>query len=197
MPNVTAIVLAAGLSTRMDNVNKLLLPFKGKTILEWVVDTVVSASVTEVIVVTGHEDRQIRDILSSYPVRVAYNPEFASGISTSIRRGILATQPTAEGFMICLADMPAIKPSTYTLLLEVFSQQEQPAIVVASASGRRGNPVIFHRDFRGELLQLRGDQGAKSIIELHPDLVVEVDTQDEGIFLDIDTRVHYDHMRSE
>jgi|SRR5690554_701409 molybdenum cofactor cytidylyltransferase len=194
MPQTTAIVLAAGQSTRMGEENKLLLPFRNKTILETVVDTLLSVPVEEIVIVTGFEDRQIRDVLASYHVRVAYNPEFAAGMSTSIRRGILAIGPEVDGYMICLADMPGIKASTIKRLLDVFSVQKEPSIVVPTIDGHRGHPVIFHRAFRNQLLQLHGDTGAREVILNHPEAVVEVTVDDEGIFQDIDTRINYNDM---
>lgn len=194
MSQTTAIVLAAGRSSRMEEGNKLLLPFRNKTILETVVDTLSSVPVDEIVIVTGFEDRLIRDVLASYHARVAYNPEFASGMSTSVRRGILAASPVADGFMIYLADMPGIKASSITRILDVFSEQTEPSIVVPTTGGLRGHPAIFHRTFRNQLLQLQGDTGAREIILGHPEAVIEVDVDDEGIFQDIDTRVNYDDM---
>jgi molybdenum cofactor cytidylyltransferase len=195
MPNLTAIVLAAGRSSRMDNVNKLLLPLGEKTILESVVDKVCASSVSDVVVVTGHEDRQIRDVLAGYQVRVAYNPEFAGGISTSIRRGILACRPETEGYMMYLADMPFIRQGTLEQLREVFQAQDEPSIVVATMNGRHGHPVVLHAEYREQLLQLQGDVGARSIVAENPGSVIEVEVNDDGIFHDIDTRAAYNEVR--
>jgi molybdenum cofactor cytidylyltransferase len=147
-------------------------------------------------VVTGHQDRQIRDILAVYRVRVAYNPEYESGMASSIRRGILACRPEAEGYMICLGDMPLVELETLRELCTVFSRQNHPSIVVATTAGTRGHPIIFSQSFRTELLQLQGDVGARSIVEASEDVVIEVDVNDPGIFKDIDTLETYDLLRS-
>lgn len=196
MTHTSAIVLAAGTSSRMGPDNKLLLPFRESTVLATVVQAVCSSPVHEVIVVTGHQDRQIRDVLDAYRVRIAYNPEYEEGMSTSIRRGILACSPDAGGYVICLGDMPFISDLTVSRLMEVFAREEDPSIVVATVHGLRGHPVLFHRQFRPELMEIEGDSGARSVIEANEDAVVEVEVRDEQAFADIDTWESYTELRS-
>ena len=195
MPHITAIILAAGRSSRMGASNKLLLPFGEWTILEHVVANVSRSSVDDLVVVTGHEDRQIRDVLSDPRVRVAYNPEHEKGMATSLRRGLLAAAPDTDGFMICLGDMPLVTIETLTKLCEAFAAQDGRAIVVPTVGGERGHPVLFHRAFREALMQLEGDVGARAVLAAHEADVVEVPVQDEGIFHDIDTQEAYDRAR--
>lgn len=196
MMHTSAIVLAAGTSSRMGRENKLLLPFRDSTVLATVVHAVCSSPVHEVIVVTGHQDRQIRDVLEGYRVRIAYNPEYEEGISTSIRRGILASSSDAAGYAVCLGDMPFITDLTLSRLLEVFAREERPSIVVATVHGRRGHPVVFHSNFRPQLMEIDGDLGAKSVIEANEEEVVEVEVRDEQAFADIDTWESYTELRS-
>lgn len=192
---LTAIILAAGRSARMGSPNKLLLPLGRRTILEGVVSKVCAAPVQDVIVVTGHEDRQIRDVLAGYEVRVAYNPEYASGMASSIRRGVLAARPETDAFLVCLGDMPFILPETIAYLVQSFEQQRHPAVVVPVVDERRGHPVLFDAAFRADLLQLRDDVGAQSVLAAHPEAAVFVEVGDEGILQDIDTQEIYDEAR--
>lgn len=179
----------------MGEENKLLLPFRESTVLENVVEVVCASSIEDVIVVTGHQDRQIRDALSSHRVRIAYNPEFEDGLSTSIRRGVLASVPETDSFMICMGDMPFITELTIRRLIELSDAAELPSIVVTTFEGRRGHPVVFDSVFRPELMKLQGDAGAKSILEAHPEAVVEVEVRDSHVLEDIDTWESYTAAR--
>jgi len=115
-------------------------------------------------------------------------------MATSIRRGILAAGLETEGYLICLGDMPMVSTVTLIQLCERFAAQEAPAIMVATCGGKRGHPILFHKTFRHDLMQLTGDVGARSVIQAHEDAVVEVEVADSGIFLDIDTPEAYDRI---
>lgn len=187
MRHHTAIVLAAGTSSRMGEENKLLLPFGESTVLESVVAAVCASPIEDVVVVTGHEDRFIRDALASYRVRIAYNPEYEEGLSTSIRRGVLASDRETDAFVIVLGDMPFITDLTIGRLIELFDASRERAIVVTTFQGNRGHPVVFDGSYRSDLMALTGDVGGRSILEAHPDAVVEVEVRDAHVLEDIDT----------
>lgn len=191
METITAIILAAGRSQRMGERNKLLLPFRGKTVLESVLDTVVFLPFREILVVTGHDSAAIQKILQNYPLKRVHNPDFRRGMSTSLKKGLSAADPGAAGFLVCLADMPLL---TATLLVELsnrFTAAPGPAIVAPAYRGRRGNPVLFSRHFFSEIMALEGDRGARSVIDAHHGAVIEVAVEDAEIFGDIDTEDDY------
>src|SRR4051812_43563463 len=100
---LSAIVLAAGLSQRMGNINKLLLKYNGKTIIETTLENILASEVDEVIVVTGYEDEKVKDVMKLLPVTITYNEDYAKGMTTSIQCGIEGAKES--GYMICLADM--------------------------------------------------------------------------------------------
>lgn len=179
----------------MGEQNKLLLPFRDKTVLETVLDTLVSLPFREVLVVTGHDDAAIRRTLENYPARRVYNPDYSRGMSFSLKKGVSATDPGAAGFLVCLADMPLVTPALLRELYNHFAAASGPAIVVPVRRGRRGNPVIFSRLFSGEIMALQGDRGARSVIDAHPEAVVEVAVDDEEAFRDIDTDEDYQCLR--
>jgi molybdenum cofactor cytidylyltransferase len=189
--SISAIILAAGTSERMGNHNKLLLPFKNKTILETVVDVVLSLPFQEVLVVAGHDYQKIRAKLQPYPLRLVYNRGYASGLSASLKKGVSAAQPGAAGILICLGDMPFITPELLAGLAGVFGSVSAPAIVVPVFEGRRGNPVIFSGHFREKLLEIEGDRGARPLIDSHPEAVVEMPVSSEQFFFDVDTMEAY------
>lgn len=196
MPHHTAIVLAAGASTRMGADNKLLLPFREGTVLASVVEAACASTADDVIVVTGHQDRQIRDILEAYPVRIAYNPEHEEGLSTSIRRGVLASLRETDAYVLCMGDMPFVTDLTLRRLIEISASTEPPSIVVTTFDGRRSHPVVMHSAYRDELMDLNGDVGVRPIVETHPDAVVEAEVRDPQLLADIDTWESYDAVRA-
>lgn len=190
--HLTALVLAAGQSRRMGADNKLLLPVHGRPLLAHTVECV-QEEADEVIVVTGFDDRRVRAALSDQAVRIVYNPEHEQGMATTIRRGLLAAAQ-ADAYAIVLGDMPALKPSTLAQLraaLEAAAARGEQAIALPTYDGRRGHPVCFHAAFRPALMALKGDVGARAVLEAHPDRVVLVPVDDPGILQDVDTPEAY------
>ena len=190
--HITAVVLAAGTSSRMGAANKLLLSLDGVPIVVRTVETVQAAPVDELIVVTGHERAAVEKALASHPVRIVHNEDYALGMASSIRCGVEAAAPTSTGFMVCLGDMPLVRVATVQRLCDRFAEAPLPAIVFPVFDGRRGHPVLFDAAFRDELLQLQGDVGARSVIRRHETAVIEEAVDDPGIFRDIDTRAVYE-----
>ncbi|HEY6974683.1 MAG TPA: nucleotidyltransferase family protein, partial [Chitinophagaceae bacterium] len=117
---LSAIVLAAGSSQRMGNMNKLLLTCKGKTIIETTLENILAAQVDEVIVVTGYEAEKVKDVIKNLPVTIIYNKDHAKGMTTSIQSGI--ERAKESGYMICLADMFMITREEYGILKKAFEK---------------------------------------------------------------------------
>lgn len=192
-PSIAALVLAAGRSNRMNGANKLLLPFEGVPLLARTVARVQAAPVADVIVITGHDDRPIRDALEDLEVRIVYNPEYNDGLATSIRRGLLAA-PLADGYLICLGNMPFVTTETLSRLCRQFAAAPSPSIVVATHHGQPGHPVLLHRTFRDALIALTGDDGAHAVAEAHPESVVRLEVPDAAILETIDTPETYKRL---
>jgi len=191
MPEISALVLAAGESKRMVEHNKLLLPFAGKTIIECAVDAILQANVAEVIVVLGHEAAAIQNALRERPLRFTFNPDFRRGMASSIHAGLAALSPAAQAVMITLADQPLLQTEELNFLIAEFSRAAEKSIGVPTFNGQRGNPVIFDLRFRGEMLALQGDVGGKSILARHPEAVLEVAMPTASILEDADTPGEY------
>ena len=192
---VSAVLLAAGASSRMGAENKLLLPWGDKPVLEVVVNALAGAPLHEVVVVVGHEAETVAAVLEPYPVRVVANSGFAAGMAASLRTGIEAVDAAASGYLVALGDMPGITAGLVDLLCRRFAEAGESAILLPVDKGRRGHPVIFARGFRQELLALSGDRGARSVVERHPGCVVEVPVSDSGILADVDTPEEYRNLR--
>jgi molybdenum cofactor cytidylyltransferase len=185
--HVTAIVLAAGRSTRMGGPNKLLAELGGKKLVRIVTEQALASKASEVIVVTGHQAELVENSLQGLKVKFVRNPDFAGGLASSVKAGIAAVPAGADGAVICLGDMPLIDAQLIDRLIETFAPDRGNLIAVPVSDGRRGNPVLWSRRFFGELMTLDGDVGARHLIAKHAEAVAEVPVEGFGAFLDIDT----------
>lgn len=189
MVRISAILLGSGESKRM-GANKLLLPWGKKTVFTHCVHTLLQSKVKEVIVVLGDRTKEMGSQFKGRKVKVVVNPHYRRGMSTSIRRGVQAIDPNSHGILIALGDMPFLLARTVNALIGAFAQGDGE-IIVPSFREREGHPVIFHKRYKKELLQLKGDVGGRSIIERHPEKVRVVRTKSVGVVKDIDTWKDY------
>lgn len=187
-PRIAAIVLAAGQSKRMQGSHKLLATIDGKSLVSHAVEAALGAGVALVQVVTGFNKENVEAELSRYPVQYAYNENFTTGIASSIRIAIEALPENIDAAVILLADMPLISSNHIQLLLESYRGAENSCIVVATAEGKRGHPVLWDKPFFESLTRLTGDTGAKQLIAENSDLVVDVELGAPAR-LDIDTQI--------
>jgi len=116
-----------------------------------------------------------------------HNPEFATGIASSVKAGVAALPGNADGAVICLGDMPDVDDSLIDRLIDAFAPEKGALIAVPVGEGRRGNPVLWSRRFFDELMTLEGDVGARHLIAKHGEAVAEVAADGQSAFLDIDT----------
>jgi molybdenum cofactor cytidylyltransferase len=192
---ITAIVLAAGCSTRF-GANKLLQPQQGKAIIRKSVEAILASKVDAVCVVTGSASDLIKTALAGMPITFADNPDFSSGLSSSLKCGVKSLSVDCDGALIVLGDMPFIAPGIIDRLLASFAPEAGRAICVPVYQARRGHPVLWGKRFFPELLTLEGDQGAKQLMALHSDLVYELEVDDDAIHIDIDTKDDFNrHFR--
>jgi len=185
-PRVAAVVLAAGLSKRLPE-NKLLVAVKGEPIVRRVVKGALASRASPVIVVTGNSAEVVRGALAGLPVVLADNRDYAKGLSGSLRCGVRAVPLDCDGVLVLLGDMPFVASALIDALVAAFEPTRGRAICVPVRHGRRGNPVLWGRRFFPELLELEGDRGAKLLLDLHADLLTEVEAGDDGVLIDIDT----------
>jgi len=186
---VAAIVLAAGLSRRMGPRNKLLLPDEnGQPMVARVVDAVLASAARPVLVVLGHQAEAVEQALAGRTVRCVHAAGYARGLSASLKAGLAALPESAPGAMICLGDMPLVTAPMLDQLLAAFDPDEGRRIVVPTHAGQRGNPVIWDRSLFPEILaSVRGDSGARFVLERHADEIVEVEMADDSVLRDFDT----------
>jgi len=192
---VAAVVLAAGRSTRMGGPNKLLAEIGGKPLVRIVTEQALASKASSVVVVTGHQAEEVRRVLEGLDVTFAHNPQFATGLATSVKAGIAAVPGDADGAIVCLGDMPLIDATLIDRLIGAFAPDRGALITLPASEGRRGNPVLWSRRFFAELMTLEGDIGARHLIERHAEAVAEVAVEGPSAFLDIDTPEALDQAR--
>jgi molybdenum cofactor cytidylyltransferase len=191
-PRVAVLLLAAGRSTRMGGPNKLLQEADGAPLVVHAVKAALFSQAVEVVVVLGHMADQVRPAIeqavgSNAKLRFVTNPDFADGLSTSVRTGVAALGKTTDAAIVQLGDMPGVSAALLDRLMAAFSPVEGRSICVPTVGGKRGNPVLWDRRFFADMAQVSGDTGAKHLIGEHADLVCEVEMTGEAAITDIDT----------
>jgi len=184
---VAAIVLAAGRSTRMGAINKLIVQIGGRPLVRIAAEQALASQAGPVIVVTGHQREKVEGALKGLNVRLVHNPDYAEGLGTSLRVGIGAVPEGADGAIVCLGDMPQVDAALINTLLDAFDPESGAFIVVPTIDGHRGNPVVWARRFFPDLMAIGGDFGARYLIGNYAEAVVEVPVAGGAALTDIDT----------
>ena len=188
---IAAVVLAAGLSTRMGR-QKLLLPLGDKPVVRWSVESVLP-HVQDVVVVTGRDAAAVREALAGLSVRFAQNPSPEAGQSSSIGVGVGALPPAVRAVLIVLGDQPRTPRSVVPALLAARDRTGK-AVIVPVYRGVRGTPVLFAAEVFAELRALSGDAGARAVVAARAERVEAIEV-DSPMPVDVDTpedlaRVH-------
>ncbi len=187
--SVAIVLLAAGRSSRMgeNGSHKLLAEFDGVPLARRSAQTAVESNARSVTVVTGHRRAEIEQALSGVSVNTIENPDYASGMASSLITGLsVEAVRDADGILIMLADMPGVSTDDLNCLIAAFHESGARAIVRAVSRGKRGNPVILPRSLNAAILRLEGDVGARHIIETAGVPIVDIEIGDAA-HLDVDT----------
>jgi molybdenum cofactor cytidylyltransferase len=187
-PMIAAVVLAAGRSRRMAPHNKLLIPDRsGKPMIARVVDNVLSSGARPVLVVLGHQAEEVEKVLAGRPVRFVHAPDYAEGLSASLKAGIAAVPAECTAALVCLGDMPLVTGRMIDRLLAAYDPTEGRLIVLPTFRGKQGNPMLWDRSFFSEVLDITGDSGARFLLGKHLEVVAEVEMADDAVLRDFDT----------
>ncbi|MEZ5846267.1 MAG: molybdopterin-binding/glycosyltransferase family 2 protein [Geminicoccaceae bacterium] len=184
---IAGIVLAAGQSRRMGVRNKLLIEVNGKPMVRHAVEAARDAGLAPVIVVTGHEHDRVEQALAGLDVTFVHNPDYALGLSTSLKAGLAALSVKPDGVLVALGDMPKVNAALVSRLRAALDPVENRSIIVPTFNGKRGNPVLWAGAMIPSMREVEGDVGAKHLIGLFEDVVFEVEMGDAAVLLDIDT----------
>jgi molybdenum cofactor cytidylyltransferase len=169
---VSGLVLAAGTASRL-GVPKQLLPWRGTTLLEWVVRQAENSPLHEVIVIVGHESASVRHKVCFERARLVEAPDFHEGCSASIRAGLEEVSPNAEAAVLILGDQPGMQSDTLAAVIDGW-RNKRSSVVRVSYRGRSGHPVLLSRTIFAEIRKLHGDKGVWRLLEAHPEWIHEI-----------------------
>ena len=192
MPDVAAIVLAAGSAARYraaggPEATKLIADYRGEPLARWAARAALASRARPVVVVTGHARAEVEAALAGLDLRFAHNPDFAQGLATSLRAGVAALPADAAGALVLLGDMPETSAATADALIAAFEAMPGALAAVALYRGRRGNPVLLGRGLFAEVGGLSGDEGARGLLQgLPPDRIATVEVAEAGVTKDVD-----------
>jgi len=182
---ISAILLAAGESKRMNGENKLTKNINGEPLIKHAVKNILESSVDELIIVVGHRSDEIRKIINiNNKIKFIYNNNYKSGMASSIKSGINNLSERTESFLICLADMPMINKEIYNQIIKHSKSKE---IVMPTYKSKQGNPILFSISMKDMIMNIEGDNGAKKILENNKEKIFEVEINNEGILKNYNT----------
>jgi molybdenum cofactor cytidylyltransferase len=186
---IWAMILAAGESKRMGK-PKLLLPFGEKTIIETIVETVVSSKVEKTLVILGSDRETIEEKIKNSPVEIVYNPDFRSGMLSSVQCGFKALSEETRAVLVVLGDQPKTSTTVINKLIDAYRSSGK-GIVLPVYKKERGHPVLIDVKYGEEVENLSPEIGLRGTVYNHPEDILEVDVETPSIFQDIDDESDY------
>ena len=182
---ISAILLAAGESKRMVDENKLIKKYKSIPLIKHAVSNVLNSPIDELIIVLGYQKKAIEKIIGeNKKIKFIANPNFESGIASSIKKGLDSLSKETEAFFICLGDMPNVNKEIYNQLINASFSNKDKEIFVPYYQERQANPILFSKKMKNEIQKIEGDFGAKKIIADNEKKVFKLSTQDKGVITD-------------
>ena len=186
---ISAILLAAGQSKRMNGENKLAKEIQGIPLIKLSVKNILASAVDELIIVLGHQKKIIEKLIDkNEKIKFIFNKDFESGMASSIKTGLDNLSEKSEAFFICLGDMPMVSHDIYNQLIKSKDNKE---IIVPTYKGQQGNPVLFNKSMKEKILDITGDSGAKKIFELNKDKILNLEINDQSITKGFDTQDNF------
>ncbi len=183
------MILAAGESRRMGQ-PKLLLPFGEKTIIESVVEKVVSSKVNHTLVVLGSEREKVEKKIMNFPVKVAFNPDYSSGMLSSVLCGFRTLPEDTRAVVVILGDQPSVSKEVINKIVDAY-QSTGKGIVLPVYEKERGHPVVIDMKYKDEIENLSPDIGLRGTVYSHPEDILEVEVDAPEILQDIDNEADY------
>jgi molybdenum cofactor cytidylyltransferase len=179
-----AVILAAGLSSRMGT-QKLLLPFGGRTVITHIVEQVQASTIDEVYVVAGHKKELVSKELSVLKVHIVENPDYKSGMLSSVRCGLSAVPKRCQSILVALGDQPSITTVLINQMVRSFASTKK-RILVPMYMGKRGHPLLFSAIYRNEIMSSFDDVGLRGLLHTHIDEVFEMNVSSPVVLSDMD-----------
>ena len=183
---ISAILLAAGQSKRMNGENKLIRKIRGVPLIKHSVKNILTSSIDELIIVLGHQKEIIEKLIAkNEKIKIVFNKNFESGMASSIKIGLNNLSEKTEAFFICLGDMPMVNQNTYNHLIKSRNNKE---IIVPTYKGQQGNPILFSKSIKEKIMTIQGDVGAKKILELNRNKILNVEVGNQSVRKDFNTK---------
>ena len=189
---ISAILLAAGQSKRMNGENKLTKEIQGIPLIKLSVKNILASSINELIIVLGHQKEIVEKLIDkNEKIKFVFNKDFESGMASSVKVGLNHLSKDTEAFFICLGDMPMVNSDIYNQLIKSRNQKN---IIVPTYNGQQGNPVLFDKSMKETVMNITGDVGAKKILELNKDKILNLEIDDQSITKGFDTQDNFNSL---
>jgi molybdenum cofactor cytidylyltransferase len=189
MKGIQAIILAAGESRRMGS-PKMLLPYHGMTVIEQVIEHVLSAGIRKPVIVLGADHEEILDKIKGHPVSHCYNENYRNGMLSSVQCGLASLEDQSRAVLIIPGDQPMIDAGQIKKVMKAWHESGK-GIVMPVHNGKRGHPLIVDMKYRQVIMSLPESKGLRMLAERYPDDVMESETDDPSVLRDIDTQQDY------
>jgi len=183
---ISAILLTAGQSKRMNGENKLSKEIQGIPLIKHSVKNILASSIDELIVILGYQKDIMEKLIDkNEKIKIIFNKDFESGMASSIKTGLDNLSEKSEAFFICLGDMPMVSHDIYNQLIKSKDNKE---IIVPTYKGQQGNPVLFNKSMKEKIMDTMGDVGAKKILELNKDKISNLEINNQSISKSFNTQ---------
>jgi molybdenum cofactor cytidylyltransferase len=189
---ISALLLAAGESRRMGDF-KQLLRLDDKSFVEHCVDNLLASRVGEIIVVTGHRESEVQHAIGDRPVIFAYNTEYKSGMTSSIKRGMYAISESSNACVLALVDQPRIDPHVVNRIIDTY-EKAHPLIVIPTYRGQNGHPILLDLTLKKEVLNMDPSKGLREVVHAHPAETARVEVSDQRVLEDCDLPEDYERI---
>ena len=169
---------------------KLLLPVGDQTLIETVISNVMQSEVDSILVVTGADHEKIRKVIDPLHVDVCHNENHESGMLSSVMCGFDALPDDTDAALVYLGDQPGITPAVTNAVIEAYNESLH-GIVIPVYNHHRGHPLLVDFKYRNEIKRLDLEEGLRALMHHFPEDVLEVEVDEPGILIDIDTKEDY------
>lgn len=189
-----ALILAAGLSSRMGEF-KPLLEIDGKSLVETAIELFRDAGVQEIVTVVGHRSESLIPVVESFASRWVVNEHYQEGMFSSIQKGVAELRGRCDVFFLLPVDIPCVRSSTVKQLLERYLENPSTLVCYPEFNARRGHPPLIAGSLIDQILTYVGDGGMRGLLRRHEGQAANVPVADPFVLLDIDTREDYSFLR--
>ena len=182
---ISAILLAAGQSKRMNGENKLTKKIQGVPLIKYSVKNILESSIDELIIITGYQSEVLKEVIGQHKkIKFVFNEKFKTGMASSIKIGLNNLSENTEAFFVSLGDMPLISKNIYDQLISNIKKKE---IIIPTYKKQQGNPVLFSVSMKDKIMNVKNDIGAKEILKTNKDKILNLEIDDQGILRDYNT----------